>query len=242
MTRRVWAVDVTATMVSLARIDEGDEKPRIGMIEAEKTTRAHSARTTWHRATTTADKVLAKITESGTPTLVVMAKQRWRDMKPDPTAQRRMQIYALIEDRLHDLNVPVAEFPYPTAFSWLNSYTPTNVKGEAVMKQISDAVTTQWGITALTYRANNGEEHHYSMRIATVLLAAIGAMALGIETKVPVTVRRLEVLGGVKNQAVQWPGNLSLPRTITGWQRRNADPSVCWKDADADGDADEGAA
>jgi hypothetical protein len=236
MTRAVWAVDVTAAMVSLARVTEGDPKPRTGMVETVTPTRAHSARTTWHRATTTADKVLEKITANGTPTMVVLAKQRWSDMKTDASAQRRLQLYTLIEERLHRAGIPVAEFPYVTALAWMSGFTPRNAKGTAVMTQLAAAVTTEWGIERPTYGTNGGETKHYPIRIETAALTAVVAMALGIETSVPVTVHRLEVIGGVRNQAVQWPGNLALPKSINGWEKRKANPSACWRSGDEEDD------
>lgn len=238
MTRAVWAVDVTTSMVSLARVVEGDPKPVTGMIATETATKAHSSFTTWHRATTTAEKVIEKLTANGTPTLVVLAKQRWADMAKDPSAQRRLQIYTLIEERLHRRGIPVAEFPYPTALAWMVGYMPRNVKGAAVTTQLSNAVTAEWGITCPTY-SKNGQTFPYPMRIWVAALAAIGAMALGIETTMEVTEPRLETIGGVKNQAVQWPGNLIMPRTLVGWKKRNADQSVCWN---GDTDTEDGAA
>jgi hypothetical protein len=190
----------------------------------------------------TADKVLEKLTAAGEPTLVVLAKQRWADMKTDASAQRRLQLYTLIEERLHRRSIPVGEFPYVTVLTWMNGHALRNVKGAALMAQLASDVTDEWGIEKPTYRTNGGETRHYPMRIEVAALAAVGAMAVGIETTVPATVHRLDVIGGVKNQAVQWDGRLSLPRTISGWEKRNRNPTLCWREDDDTDDTEDGAA
>lgn len=229
--RVVWAIDIMASVVSFSRITEGTAKPSIGRATVPLQSRTHTPRAQWERATKLADEVCGKVLKGGVPTLVVIAKQQWASYEKDPTAQRRFMVQALIEQRLHAAGVPVAEFPYPTAAKWLS----VSRLGGGVMTQLATGVANTWGIRPPTeqraeLRDAKGEvtraaaTAQVAFRPQVVVLAAIGAMAAGIETKVPVTEERLALVRGEANAAVQFPGNRQCPATVADWQRLHEKP------------------
>jgi len=229
--RTVWAIDIMASVVSFARITEGTPKPAIGRATVPLQSRTHTPRAQWVRATTLADEVCGKMLKSGVPTLVVIAKQQWQHYEKDPTAQRRFMVQTIIEQRLHDADVPVAEFPYPTAARWLG----VSRKGGGVMAQLASGVAETWGIRPPTEQRaaatdSKGEvtraaaTAQVAFRPQTVVLAAIGAMSVGIETSVEVTEERLALCRGESNAAVQFPSNRVCPATVADWQRLHENP------------------
>lgn len=249
-TRLVYSLDVLASIVSIARIEETTDRspahPKIGSVGFPLPTRSHTPMTTWHRATTVADQVYAKLTANGTvrPTLVVFSKQQWGALtgKPsDPTAQRRMQVQAYIEDRLHRAGVPVGEFPYPTALTWLNGGKGAAMRNgkRSVMAQLDTAVAEVWGIVPpkvvlpATKKIVRGElveqdaiTRESTWRPGVVTLAAIGAMSVGIETVVPVTEERLRIVRGEGNQSVQFPKNRRCPTKLDSWLELQRRPEI----------------
>lgn len=246
--RLVYAVDVLASIVSIARIEETEDRsaahPKTGAVQFPLPTRSHTPMTTWHRASTVADQVFDKLTAGGTikPTLVVFSKQQWGSLtgKPsDPTAQRRMMCQAYIEDRLHRAGVPVAEFPYPTALVWLDGDKHVQRGGKrSVMAQLDAAVKGVWGITppkvTLPTKAVVGGQQveqapivrESPWRPGVVALAAIGAMAVGVETAVPVTDARLKTARGEGNQSVQFPANRRCPESLDSWMELQRRPEM----------------
>lgn len=249
-TRLVFAVDVLASIISIARIEETEDRsaaaPKTGAVQFPLPTRSHTPRTTWHRASTVADEVYAKLTAGGTvkPTLVVFSKQQWGALngKPaDPTAQRRMTAQALIEDRLHRNGIPVAEFPYPTALLWIQGGkgAPMRNGKRSPMAQLDTAVAETWGIVPpkitlpATQKVVNGELREQDAivrespwRPGVVALCAIGAMAVGVETVVPVTEERLRITRGEGNQAVQFPKGRRCPESLDGWLELQRRPEI----------------
>lgn len=248
--RLVFAVDVLASIVSIARIEETADRsaahPAIGSVQFPLPTRSHTPMTTWHRATTVADEVYNKLTSGGTvrPTLVVFSKQQWGPLsgKPaDPTAQRRMACQAYIEDRLHRAGIPVAEFPYPTALTWVNGGKGVAARNgkRSPMAQLDAAVAETWGIVPpkvtlpATKKVVNGSvveqdaiTRDSTWRPGVVVLAAVGAMAVGIETAVPVTEERLLIVRGEKNQSVQFPKNRRCPTSLDSWLELQRRPEI----------------
>lgn len=248
--RLVYAVDVLASIVSISRIEEtaacSPALPKTGAVQFPLPTRSHTPATTWHRASTVADQVFDKLTAGGTvrPTLVVFSKQQWGALngKPaDPTAQRRMMAQALIEDRLHRNGIPVGEFPYPTALTWLNGGkgAPARNGKRSPMAQIDAAVAEVWGIVPpkvvlpATKKIVRGElveqdaiTRESTWRPGVVALAAIAAMAVGIETAVPVTEERLRITRGEGNQSVQFPKTRRCPVKLDSWLELQRRPEI----------------
>lgn len=163
--------------------------------------------------------------KNGVPTLVIMAKQLWGTPQADPSAERRFRLYNAIESKLFAAGVPVTEFPYPTAVKWLLGYTPRSNKGKlSVMAALDEAVTEEWGITRPTFQTKESEKtRRYPYRLPVVALSAAAAMAVGIETSVPATSTRLEILRGDGNASVQWAKDRTPPRALSTWEKLRDD-------------------
>lgn len=96
MTRTVFAVDVTTSVVSIARIQEADTAvtPAVSWVDPPLDGGSHRPRATWERACSMADEVVGKLIAGGDPTLVVMAKQQWggiNAVKPKGAQRGRYQ-------------------------------------------------------------------------------------------------------------------------------------------------------
>ncbi|MEY8013940.1 hypothetical protein [Mycobacterium servetii] len=220
--RSVWAVDVLSAVVSFSRITDADPQPRIGRVLVRPEGKDHTPLSQWQRASAAADEVMHKLTGNGKPALVVMAKQQWGSSgaggkgTSDPTAARRLALHALIEDRLHKQGVPVAEFPYPTCLVWLCGHQH---KG-STMSSLAKAVQDTFGVTAPRETLADGTDRAVAFRPQVGALAAVGAMAAGIRTAVPVTDERLKIVRGEGNLAVQLPAGLYIPASAEEWERR----------------------
>lgn len=228
MTRTVFAVDVTTTMISMARFQETSDgtaaKPDLALVQP--TLAAHfSPYSEWHHATACANQVVGKILKGGKPDLVVLATSFWGATATDSSANRRFRILHAIEDALFTAGVTVAEFPFTTASRWLMGYTPRSGKSGA-MTELEKAVQSEWNVQKPSYTTKSGDQRKYPYRSQVVALAAVGAMAVGIPTSVEVTDARLEILAGAGNGAVSWPKDIKLPKTIEKWQELNASPNL----------------
>ena len=205
MTRTVFAVDVTATMLSLSLLTEtSDGSPAVPIKKLLPVPPAgdlaHTPRKTWDRALRAVDAAAETILPGGIPTLVMMARQQWADLGRDQSAGRRLEIHALLADRLHAAAVPVAEFPYPTVLQWLHDGQTSRRVGTtrarpSVMDDIAREVERVWGVKQPTYVSKDTErEISYPFRRQVIALAAVGGMAVGIPTAIDVTAKRLELL------------------------------------------------
>lgn len=246
MTRIVFAIDVTTSVVSLARIAEtdGPATPIVSWVDPPLDGGSHRPRATWERATGMADTVVGKVIAAGSPAVVVMAKQQWggisgwkdpkskRSLVPaDPSAGRRIQLHSLIEDRLHTAGVPVCEFPYPTALRWAQGHGLKGGSQNSVMTALTEFAGKTWGIVPRSEIGKDGLPHTRAFRPAVAVLAAIGATAVGVRVDgIDVTEQRLSVMGGADrkggNQSVQWPLNRTPPETVRGWDELHRRPEI----------------
>lgn len=247
----VFGVDVTTRGVSLALVTADDPQPKRAFIpEPSDEGLAHTPYSTWHRSADLAKRAYDKITSKGTvrPTLVLAAKNIWSDMKTDPSAFRRAMVWSLLLDRLHKARVPVGEYPLPSLLVWLEG-SGHGGRGRGVLSVLDQAVEKQWGTKPLYGVGTNGESYTYPFRRSTVALAMAAAMAVGIETDVPVTQRRLNVLSGYAddeattrtNKSIVFPTRRKPPRTVAEWNELNAHPESLLravdKESDREGDA-----
>lgn len=213
--RLVWGIDVTVTAVHLARITEGDPKPGTGVVPVTGDGGAvHTVASTHHKLVTAADTAVAAVLSKGAPALVTMSKFMWNDMRADPSAGRRAHLWWTIAERLLDAGVPVGEFPLPTLTTWSRGGA-----GKSTGKMLDAQANTA---KALWPDIEPPANH----RAGTVLLAAAGAMAVGISTPVAATQDRLNILSGYdgpaerhrSNQSIQWPAARKPPRTVEAWK------------------------
>ncbi|BBY99470.1 hypothetical protein [Mycolicibacterium fallax] len=244
MTRTVFAVDVTATMLSLSLLTEtSDGSPAVPIKKLLPVPPAgdlaHTPRKTWDRALRAVDAAAETILPGGIPTLVMMARQQWADLGRDQSAGRRLEIHALLADRLHAAAVPVAEFPYPTVLQWLHDGQTSRRVGTtrarpSVMDDIAREVERVWGVKQPTYVSKDTErEISYPFRRQVIALAAVGGMAVGIPTAIDVTAKRLELLSGITvkpsgkeepNASIQWPTERTPPPDVTKWAMLHEHP------------------
>ena len=229
--RVVWAIDVTTSVISLARIEETDAPsvPKIGLVTPVSAA-THSPYSTWHHARAAATQVLEKVTAAGTPTLVMLAKNMWGAMEKDSSAERRFRLYNAIEDELFAAQIPVTEFPYATAAKWLMGHTPRG-KSPQIMKRLEDEADTLWGIKPPTTTTTGGVRR-IPFRVPVTSLAAIGGVAVGISVAdVEVTEARLTIMSGREteylraNAAIQWAKNRTPPRSVEQWEKLHRNPS-----------------
>lgn len=232
--RAVWAVDVTTTVISLARIVESDEPaiPQIGKVTPVSVA-THSPYSTWHHAEAAAQQVIEKLTANGAPTSVIMAKNFWGTPNSDPSADRRARIYHAIEGKLFERGIPVSEFPYLTASKWLLGYTPRGKSKGGAMAQLEAAAGELWNIHPVKEPTAAGGEKRVPFRVPVTVLAAVAAMGVGVEVaEVPVTDVRLTIMGGQAhaygdgNMAVQWAKGMQPPRTVDKWEKLHDNPSL----------------
>lgn len=236
--RIVFAVDVTATMISVARLAEtpdGPATPQKKLLPVPPPGHTHhTPRLTWDRATRVVDLAAETILAGGTPSLVVFARQQWGELGRDQSAQRRMEIQALLADRLHCGAVPVAEFPYPTLLAWLRDGSDEPVKRRAgttkakprTMDLIAAEVERLWQVPQPTYTSEEtGRVIAYPFRRQVLALAAVGGMAVGVETAVEATSGRLALMTDEKNTSIQFPPERTPPADITKWFLLNGDAS-----------------
>ncbi len=245
--RTVWAVDVTTSVISLAKMTESDPptRPAIGRV-IPTAVATHSPYSTWHHAKAAAAQVVETITKDGEPTLVVMAKNFWLTADRDPSTERRFRLYNAVEDRLFAAGIPVAEFPYATTAKWLVGHTPRG-KETQVMSRLELAAKELWDITPPTKLNSEGKPMRVPFRVPVACLSAVGATAVGIVVPdVEVTEARLQIMSGKEtallkgNASIQWPRDLKLPHDLKGWERLRKNPEKLWvkhRDSDEDTDA-----
>lgn len=238
----VFGVDVTTRGASLAVVLGSDPTPKRAFLPAASDDGlAHTPYSTWHRASDLATRTYDKLTRGGTirPTLVLCAKNIWSDMKSDPSAYRRAMAWTLLLERLHRDRVPVGEYPIPSLLVWLEG-TGHGGQGRGVMSVLDTAVEKRWGVTPLYGQSESGETFTYPYRRSTVALAMAAAMAVGIETDVPVTQRRLDVLSGYpdsdatsrSNKSINFPTRRKPPRTVAAWTELHDHPETLLRDVD----------
>ncbi|OHU38282.1 hypothetical protein BKG80_10880 [Mycobacteroides chelonae] len=182
MSRSVIALDVTVTVVSIARIAEGEGTPSTGLIVAPPSGRDYSLAATRTRTDTTAEMVVDAVLSKGLPSLVVMSKLTLGDMNRDPSGGRRAALWWSIVTKLLDAGIPVAELATATCMKWLCGHGAVGHKGYSALDR---AVRDTWPSVR-----DRGE----SYRMSTVALAAAGAAAVGIPTAVVDTDARMKAL------------------------------------------------
>lgn len=204
--RVALGIDVTVKVLSLARVTEGKSPICLPVTSPDAGT-SHSVASTLHRTHGTIRRVM-EVVMKRPPTIAVMVKSQWGDMKADPSCARRMGLWTLLADALVAEGIPVAEVPMLTLSTFMGSAPVPGKKG-------ADALTA--AVSEL-YPALGNPGQGYRLG-STVAAALAGAMAAGVDTLVPLTSERLQKLQG--NAGVQWPMNLKPPASLGEWARRN---------------------
>lgn len=236
----VVALDVTSSGISVARLMDGNPNVRAEWIAAIASAgKSHTVSSTMHRSQTLVRRVADLITDVRgdrvRPTLVVMVKPYWKVPAQDPSAGRRIGVWYLLAAELDRLGIPTAEVPIHTVSRWIGSGSRMSQDAFSdIAKKIDiylSDVTPRAAVPSLDERTVG------QYRQTTVAVVAAAAMVAGIETGVPVTQERLNILGGYSDEhareksdgGVVFPHGRKPPRTVDIWKMRNSDPSP-WLD------------
>lgn len=207
MTRYVIALDPVTSGTSVALIVEGTEIPAVVWIPAPPATSNRSIAATVHRTVQTADKVLDSVLRGGKPTLVVMMKPVCNDIHSDPSGPRRMMLSGEIMRRLVDADIKVSEIPPMTLVKWvLGRFVGGTAGRELVTKTVRS-----------TFPGIDTKDLDNRFRWSTVALAAAGALAVGIPTRLEVTDARLRDL-----RQMVLPSTWTLPVSAAEWHAKHA--------------------
>ncbi|MGV0654792.1 hypothetical protein ABQE48_13070 [Mycolicibacterium thermoresistibile] len=218
--KTVAAVDITTTNISVVVID-ADGRPAAFRYNGHRVAprSVHTVANSMQHIKTAVKAVTELITQGGTirPATVVMVKGTWASMDTDPSAFRRAGIWWGIAAELDRLRIPTAEVPMMTVQKWaMGSAKP----GRAGTDALTDWVAATWSWLPATYKDG--------FRPTTVAFAAAGAMAVGIETDVPVTQERLNLLRGYadenrktrNNKAIQWSVRAKPAKTVAEFEMK----------------------
>lgn len=207
MTRYVIALDPVTSGTSVALIVEGTKTPAVVWIPAPSATSNRSIAATVHRTVQTADKVMDSVLRGGKPTLVVLMKPLCDDIHSDPSGPRRMMLSGEIMRRLVESDVRVSEVPPMTLNKWVLGQFVGGKEGQKrVEKVMRDTFT---GIDTTDLNAK--------FRWSTVGLAAAGALAVGIPTRIEVTDTRLRDL-----RPMVLPSTWKLPQSAAEWHSKHS--------------------
>ncbi|BBY99629.1 hypothetical protein [Mycolicibacterium fallax] len=220
---RVIGIDVTSSMIHLAVIHSAAPDTVDGYSFSVTTQPPYSLYNTHHHVSAAVSQVVKQITENGTlPALAVCSKFMWRDMKTDPSAARRAAVHTMLLAELHRLRVPVTEFPLPTALRWATGSGAGKAGG--MLPELDEEARTR-----LTM---NVQGTHDKYRVSTAILAAIGAMSIGMELSgFKTTDARLSVAAGYEspksrkrdNRSINWTSRRVPPRSVDEWSKRHED-------------------
>lgn len=209
------AIDPTLTFVSLASVAEDGIVECRRALGVELGSRQHPA-ASHERAAKLAERVAQGIEHFwGTPELVVMRRQDPGPYKSDPHADTRLGLHWAIVAALATRGVPVAELGTISATIALCG---SSRGGHA---ELNSKVATLYPTLdiprGLDKQGNKTDEPDKRYRVSTVALAVLGAVAVGMRTKVEPTERLWNALrkGGA------FPPSVTLPSVAKASRTRN---------------------
>lgn len=207
MSRHVVALDPVTSGCSIVLMAEDSPIPLVRWIPAPAANSNRSIAATVHRTVATAESVMNSVLRSGKPALVVLMKPLCDDIHSDPSGPRRMMLSGEIMRRLVDTDIRVAEVPPMTLTKWILGRFVGGTEGrELVTKTVKSTFT---GIDTADLNAK--------FRWSTVALAAAGALAVGIPTRIEVTDARLRDL-----KLMVLPSTWALPQTAAEWHTKHS--------------------
>ncbi|WP_255775880.1 hypothetical protein [Mycobacteroides abscessus] len=200
------SLDPVTSGVSAALIAEGVSAPLVSWIPAPVANSNRSVAATVTRTTQTAELVMDSVLRSGKPSLVVMMKPLCDNIHDDPSGPRRMMLSGEIMRRLVESDIRVSEVPPMTLNKWtLGRFVP----GKEGQQQVAQAMQR-------TFTGIDTENLNTRFRWSTVALAAAGALAVGIPTRVEVTDARLRDL-----RQMVLPSTWTLPQSAAEWHQKH---------------------
>lgn len=206
MSRHVVALDPVTSGCSIVLLAEDAEVPLVRWVPAPHANSNRSIAATVHRTTQTAEKVMDSVLRSGKPTLVVMMKPLCDDLHSDPSGPRRMMVSGEIMRRLVDADVRVAEIPPMTLTKWSLGRFVAGKQGQELVTKTMKSTFPDIDIKDLNTK----------FRWSTVALAAAGALAVGIPTRIEVTDDRLKNL-----KLMNLPATWTLPQSAAEWHQKH---------------------
>lgn len=209
--KHVVALDPVTSGCSIVLLAEDSPIPLVKWIPAPPANSNRSISATVHRTVQTAESVLDSVLRSGKPRLVVMMKPLCDDINSDPSGPRRMMLSGEIMRRLVDADIRVAEIPPMTLNKWVLGRFVGGTEGIKLVEKAVRSTFTGIDTTDLDGR----------FRWSTVALAATGALAVGIETRLEVTDARLRDL-----KLMVLPTTWRLPQTAAEWHQKHSPMEV----------------
>ncbi|MBN7564502.1 hypothetical protein I3U61_10900 [Mycobacteroides abscessus subsp. massiliense] len=206
MTRYVIALDPVTSGCSAALIAEGADTPAVMWIPAPSANSNRSVAATVHRTVATAEVVMDSVLRSGKPSLVVLMKSLCGDIHQDPSGPRRVGLSFEIARRLVDTDVRVAEVPPMTLNKWTLGRFVGGTEGQQQVTKTMKAA----------FPGVDTKDLDAKFRWSTVALAAAGALAVGIETRIEVTDTRLKNL-----KLMNLPATWTLPQSAAEWHQKH---------------------
>jgi hypothetical protein len=235
----VVGLDITTSGISVARVAGGKRSISATWVSAPSSAgKSHTVASTLHRHTTVARRVVDLITDVGgqrvRPSLVVMVKPHYKMPAQDPSAVRRIGLWFQMAAELDRLGIATAEVPIYVISRWLLGGTGGRMS-TGTFSQIGDAITAHFpGVVARPADAEVDTSSLDNFRMTTVAVAAAAAMSAGVETPVPVTQERLNILSGYPDPdarhkadgSINFPFGRKPPRSVEVWRQRNQDPAL----------------
>lgn len=207
MSSHVIALDPVTSGCSVVLMAEDAGIPLVRWISAPAANSNRSVAAMVGRTVRTAELVMDSVLRSGKPSLVVMMKPLCDDIHSDPSGPRRMMLSGEIMRRLVDADVRVAEVPPMTLTKWTLGRFVGGTEGRELVTKAMQRTFTGIDTKDLDNR----------FRWSTVALAAAGALAVGIPTRLETTDARLRDL-----RQMVLPSTWTLPATASEWHQKHS--------------------
>lgn len=223
--RKVTAIDSTVFYASVATLVEGESKPRCGRVIApdrDPDEPQHLA-AEHQRHIALAARIVAAVTKSGNPDLVVLRRPNFgtgagdrkpgtrkvghgsqrREVKVDTSALRRLAVHWELVRQFSESGVPVAELGLISAEQALTG----TVQGYTALAKATRALYPELTVP----RTEDGKREDPRYRVTTAALATLGAVALRMGTPLTVT----ETVWSALRVGGDFPPSVKLPEAVS---------------------------
>ncbi|MBN7481019.1 hypothetical protein [Mycobacteroides abscessus] len=223
--RKVTAIDSTVFYASVATLVEGESKPRCGRVIApdrDPDEPQHLA-AEHQRHIALAARIVAAVTKSGNPDLVVLRRPNFgtgagdrkpgtrkvghgsqrREVKVDTSALRRLAVHWELVRQFSEHGVPVAELGLISAEQALTG----TVAGYSALVKATRSLYPEMTVP----KTDDGMREDPRYRVTTAALAVLGAVALRIPTPLAVT----EMVWSALRKGGDFPPSVRLPEAVS---------------------------
>lgn len=223
--RKVTAIDATVFYASVATIVEGESRPRCGRViapdrdpnEPQHLAAEHA------RHIALAARIVAAVTKSGNPDLVVLRRPNFgtgagdrkpgtrkvgrgdqrREVNVDTSALRRLAVHWELVRQFSERGVPIAEIGLISAEQALTG----TVAGYTALAKATRALYPEMTVPTI----DNGTREDPRYRVTTAALATLGAVALRMTTPLTVT----EQVWSALRKGGDFPPSVTLPEAVS---------------------------